>query len=313
MVTRLLAVVAAVAVAVVRQAPATAASLSLDPRSGPVGTAFVATGSGFEGCAAWYVRWDHPPVESDHDASRENERSVRLVVPVGAAVGDHKVTAWCDGGQGPFSVTVATFTVTQPPAATTTTPRPTVGRSIPTAPPAPAAGTTPTTTPPVAPTTTRLSPPTSSRTTPTTTVATTTLPPEPSTTTSRPSSSERVLLLNTSSADPGSSLTAAGRGCAPGSAVTLSVLDREVGVATADGEGRFTAAVDLPDLEVGRYQVVARCDVVLSAGVDVVLASQVDAGTSTLAILLFFLLVGLGAVRRQLPRRVSSSGKRSAV
>lgn len=73
-----------------------------------------------------------------------------------------------------------------------------------------------------------------------------------------------------------------------------------MGHAKANALGRFSTPVDVGALPVGRYEVDASCGTLLSAPIDVVLASQVDPDTSTLAVIVFVLLVGIGLFRRQL-------------
>ena len=82
--------------------------------------------------------------------------------------------------------------------------------------------------------------------------------------------------------------------------MSLTVGDRNVGTTAADGAGRFETPLVLPDLPVGHYQVVARCGPVLSTHLDLVLVSRVDPATSTMIVLVFFVLAGLALLRRQL-------------
>lgn len=94
-------------------------------------------------------------------------------------------------------------------------------------------------------------------------------------------------------------MSTSGGGCDPGAGVALEIASREVGTGVADGAGAFTLVADVPSLPVGRYEVVARCGPVLATTLDVVLVSQVDPGTTTLIVLVFFILLGLAVVRRQ--------------
>ena len=80
----------------------------------------------------------------------------------------------------------------------------------------------------------------------------------------------------------------------------MSINGVSVGHATADGAGHFRTPLQLNQLPVGRYQVDANCGPILVAPLDVVLASQVDQGTSTLAVIVFFILLGLALFRREL-------------
>ncbi|HXW32550.1 MAG TPA: hypothetical protein VEJ21_05595 [Acidimicrobiales bacterium] len=91
---------------------------------------------------------------------------------------------------------------------------------------------------------------------------------------------------------PGAQPTADGHGCPANATVTLSIGGVAAGRTTADSSGAFRAPLALGSLGVGSYQVDARCGVLLTAPLQVVLASQVGGDTSTLAIILFFLLLG---------------------
>ena len=88
-------------------------------------------------------------------------------------------------------------------------------------------------------------------------------------------------------------------GCEPGAAVALELGGRPVASSVADATGSFSAPIDVGDLAVGRYEVLARCGVVLSSGFDVVLVSRVDPGTATVVVLLLFFLLAAAAIRRQ--------------
>jgi len=91
---------------------------------------------------------------------------------------------------------------------------------------------------------------------------------------------------------PGAQPTADGHGCPANATVTLSIGGVAAGRTTADSSGAFRAPLALGSLAVGSYQVDAHCGVLLTAPLEVVLASQVGDDTSTLAIILFFLLLG---------------------
>ena len=110
----------------------------------------------------------------------------------------------------------------------------------------------------------------------------------------------RALALSAPSIPPGGSVAATGQGCPPGSGVTLTVNDAEVGTATADPSGHFSAALSVNQLPVGNYQVLAHCGPVLAAPMVVVLASSVQGDTSTLTIILLFLLIGAALAYRQM-------------
>ncbi|WP_329405571.1 hypothetical protein OG563_27490 [Nocardia vinacea] len=90
----------------------------------------------------------------------------------------------------------------------------------------------------------------------------------------------------------GGDVTAAGSGCDPQSQVSLLVGETPVGNAVAGVDGGFRAPLALTSIEVGRYEVTARCGRTLTAPLDVVLVSRVSSATSTLTVILFFLLIG---------------------
>ncbi|OKI23987.1 hypothetical protein A6A25_34755 [Saccharothrix sp. CB00851] len=79
----------------------------------------------------------------------------------------------------------------------------------------------------------------------------------------------------------------------------LSSLGEAVGTAKADGSGTFSTRVEFTTIQPGRHVIRADCGVVLVGSVDVALTSSTGGTTSTLVILVFFLLVGAILVRRQ--------------
>jgi hypothetical protein len=109
---------------------------------------------------------------------------------------------------------------------------------------------------------------------------------------------------------PAGQVSATGSGCLPKADVRLTVGDTNVGETVADGAGGFRAPLRLGSIPVGRYQVSAVCGRLLTASLDVVLGSQVNAETSTLALIIFFLLIGLWLYRRRLlPIRPATKGR----
>ncbi|MFX0573623.1 hypothetical protein [Nocardia nepalensis] len=100
------------------------------------------------------------------------------------------------------------------------------------------------------------------------------------------------LELTPSAIGPGGDVTAAGSGCDPQAQVSLLVGETSVGSTVAGVDGGFRAPLALTSIDVGRYQVTARCGRTLSAPLDVVLVSRISAATSTLTVILFFLLLG---------------------
>ncbi|WP_062992735.1 hypothetical protein [Nocardia anaemiae] len=101
-----------------------------------------------------------------------------------------------------------------------------------------------------------------------------------------------TLELNPTAIGPGGDVTAAGSGCDPQSQVSLLVGDTPVGNTVAGADGGFRAPLALASIDVGRYEVTARCGRTLTAPLDVVLVSRISSATSTLTVILFFLLIG---------------------
>ncbi|UGT62296.1 hypothetical protein [Nocardia asteroides] len=101
-----------------------------------------------------------------------------------------------------------------------------------------------------------------------------------------------ALALTPSAIAPGGEVTASGHGCDPGAPVELKIGRTPVGTTVATADGSFTAKLTLSAIAVGRHDVATWCGRPLTAQLDVVLVSRVDSGASTLAILLFFLLLG---------------------
>lgn len=118
---------AAVAVLLVLVPPAgagTGPTVTLRPTSGPVGTEFLAVGSGFPTCNSFTVRWDSPSTTFSGDAGTATATGV---VPADASVSGRTVAALCEApGFDDVSVEIVTatttFTVTSAPTTTTTSP-----------------------------------------------------------------------------------------------------------------------------------------------------------------------------------------------
>jgi hypothetical protein len=85
----------------------------------------------------------------------------------------------------------------------------------------------------------------------------------------------------------------------PFASVELTVAGEPAGATTASAAGAFESPVAVPGLDPGRYEVVARCGPELRAVLDVVVVQAVDNGLSTLAVLVFFVLVALLLFRRR--------------
>ncbi|HMK13314.1 MAG TPA: hypothetical protein VK461_17120, partial [Acidimicrobiales bacterium] len=100
----------------------------------------------------------------------------------------------------------------------------------------------------------------------------------------------RDLALDKPSVPPGGDVNATGQGCDPGATVTLEMEGQQVGTTTAKDDGSFSAPVDVPDLDPGRFEVQAHCGPVLTTELDVVLASSVS-NNSSILVAAFFLIV----------------------
>jgi len=276
-------------------------SMTLSPSSGRVPTTFTASvefpyTDPASGRVTYYpcdssktitLSWDGTPISS----------TLTGTTPQDAAVGGHSVTVDCTpafppgAAPPPFGHAASRFVVDPPPTTTTTTTTSTV--------PSTTAPTTTTTTPGTTATTAPASSSaTTTSSTATTTTTDTTLPGDTVPTTS--SRAGRGVELDRSASPPGGIVAAVGNGCDPDAKVTLLIGAREVGESVADHTGHFEAKLDLPDLDVGRYLVRARCGPTLTTTLDIVLASRVDRATSTLLVLVFFVLLGAALARRQL-------------
>lgn len=158
----------------------------------------------------------------------------------------------------------------------------------------------PTTTPPTTPAT--APPAVPPVTTPTTTpdAPTTPVPTPPTTVPTTNPAGPHTVHLRLRTVGIGSTNVASGEGCAPGATVTLSVEGRTVATTTADGNGRFQARFSVPELTIGGHTLVASCGQIANAAFDVVQSSQVDPGTTTMLVLIIFILLGLGLLRGQI-------------
>jgi hypothetical protein len=243
-------------------------------------------------------------------------------VPATAKLGSNTILAICFNPNtgAVLNRTTATFTVT-PPTTTSTTTTTTIKTTTTTT----RRGVTTTTTKKKGgPTTTGLPGSSTSSTAPGGSTTTTTAKPGthhkkkitvlPSPGDTSGSTSTSYLKLDALAISPGAAVSAAGRGCTSDSPVTLTIGSTQVGTTTADQDGSFHAPLHVGNLSVGRYDVQAACGAVLTASFDVVLASRVDPGTSTtMVIIVFFILIGVIAFRRRLfpsryPAQVRSSG-----
>lgn len=258
---------------------ATAPLVTVTPASGPAGSQFTIHWSGFTQCRVIDFTWAGTALAS---GSPGTQGSVVATAPATAKPGTYAINATCgrETGLTRFTVTVTTTTVTTPAPTTTTTP-PVVTTTTP--------GVT-TTTPPTVGTTPAATTTTSVATT--TTGATTPVPSvtdEPKT--------DGGLTLDHSSIQPGDTLAAAGTGCEPGHSVILTSGGDQVGAATADSAGAFNAPVQFTRIEPGRHTITASCGVQLTGVVDQAVTSSNGDYSSTLIVLVFFVLGGILFVR----------------
>ncbi|SDD82532.1 hypothetical protein [Actinokineospora iranica] len=276
--------------------PASAQSLTLSPDKGPTGSAFTATWPKGAPCRVVQLRWSGTAIASATGTSATG------TVPESAKPGVYAVDVACDNDpflRATFEVTPPPTTVTSPPVTTTSKPVVTPGTPV-------------TTTRPPVTTTTRSRPTTTSSTSTTTTSTTTTTtdsttsttsdtPPQattaPSTTAQTTARPEGDLELDRESLQPGDSLSATGDGCAPNHPVVLTSGGEKVGEAVSDGTGRFTARVEFARVEPGRHVVTAECGIVLTGAVDQIVTSSTSGSSSTLVVLVFFVLAGAALIR----------------
>lgn len=254
-------------------------AVSVTPTSGPAGSQFTIRWGGFTQCRVITFTWAGAPLAS---GSPGTQGSVVATAPADAKPGTYAINAACGDQKGltRFTVTVSSTTVTTPPPTTTTTP--------------------PVVTTTTAPVVTTTKPPVVTTTTSGTTAATTT--PDTPTTSASPSVTDEPktgggLTLDHSSIQPGDTLMASGTGCEPGHEVTLTSDGEQVGTGRADSGGAFTAAVQFSRVEPGRHTVVASCGVELTGVVDQAVTSSSGDYSSTLVVLVFFVLGGIVFVR----------------
>ncbi len=165
-----------------------------------------------------------------------------------------------------------------PPVTTVTVPPP-----VTTVPP-------PVTTVPPPVTTVTVPPPLTPPPPPVTTVPPPTLQPPPPVVPLPPAAG---LELSASAIGPGGDVTATGRGCLPDATVDLSIGETAVGHTVAGSEGDFDAPLRTGAVQLGRHEVTAECGRTLTAPLDIVLVSRVGTATSTLTLILLFLVLGL--------------------
>ncbi|MFG1792436.1 hypothetical protein [Nocardia sp. NPDC049149] len=95
-----------------------------------------------------------------------------------------------------------------------------------------------------------------------------------------------------SAVSPGAGVTATGHGCDPQAPVQIAIGNVALGKTTAGADGAFEVPLATGAVDVGRHEVQAKCGRTLVAPLDVVLVGSIGAGTSTLTVILFFLVLG---------------------
>ena len=267
--------------ATAQQAP----TVVLKPSSGKAGSGFTIAWSGFPTCRVIAFTWAGAALTSS-PAAPPASGQVNTTVPADAKPGVYVVTGNCVSQK---LTARANFTVigtppTTPPTTTSVPPTTTRVPPVTTRPPV-----TPTTTKPGTPVT-----PVTGTTPPSSTVDTT--PPSTATTSPVPPS-DGDLVLDRPIINPGDPLSATGRGCTPNSPVTLMSKGIRVGTAVADTTGAFVSPVEFTRVEPGRHTITASCGVVLTGAVDQVVTSSTGGQSSTLVVLVFFVLAGAALIR----------------
>ncbi len=300
-------------------APAGAAEVSASPAQGPPGTPFDVTVTGFYAAGALLCyeqltitfqttsgtaiqSWTEPvPTSSPQTYSGftapEATDNPATYYEIKASCPQDPVT----GGEGTSAI--GYFDLTPPPTTTTTTTT-TVPTTTPTTQPV-----TPTTAPHGATTTTTAhagttptTKPSSSTTSSTSSTTTTTKPGTTTTTTTATPVvlSGEDLELSSLSIPPAGSVSATGQGCKASVPVLLTVDQAIVGATKSGANGSFSTPLNVSTFPVGQYLVVAHCGPTLTSDLDVVLATEANPDTSTLLIIVFFLLIGLALFRRRI-------------
>jgi hypothetical protein len=107
-----------------------------------------------------------------------------------------------------------------------------------------------------------------------------------------------VPVLSHNTLVPGESTLLTGMGCPPGSAVVLTIAGKEVGAATANSQGRFSAEVTPPGTGVGQVKVTATCGSrTFNVFLAVVATSKISAPEGATAVFAVFVLFGVVLLR----------------
>ncbi|MET0135072.1 MAG: hypothetical protein ABW215_15940 [Kibdelosporangium sp.] len=261
--------------------------VSVKPASGPAGSGFTIAWSSYPACRVISFVWAGTTVLTSQTAPKSSGQ-VSVSVPADATPGSYQVAGNCASQKvtatTTFRVTgippVTNPPVTNPPVTNPPVTNPPITRPPVITPNNPSVVTTPPSTPPPS----DVPPP------PPSTVDT------PGGTTGEPSSIGD-LVLDRPAINPGDPLSAAGTGCSPNAPVTLMSKGERVGGAAADDTGNFVAPVEFTRIEAGRHVITASCGVVLTGSVDQLVTSSTGGQSSTLVILVFFVLAGVALIR----------------
>ncbi|MDQ6945687.1 MAG: hypothetical protein M3256_05295, partial [Actinomycetota bacterium] len=90
----------------------------------------------------------------------------------------------------------------------------------------------------------------------------------------------------------------------------MSIGEAIVGTSVADDRGDFSAPIAIPDLPLGRYDVVAGCGPTLVTPLDLVVATRIDNRNGTLGLFFFFFLLSVMLFRRRRLVRRRGPGSR---
>ena len=114
--------------------------------------------------------------------------------------------------------------------------------------------------------------------------------------------------LSRPSAPPGGGLVIDGTGCPPNSTVNVFIDGESALTTRADENGNFSVGTDLPELEIGRHDVVVECAGVRAEETVDVVSSAANGGESQLGLVLaFFTALGVAVLhQRRDPASVAS-------
>ncbi len=309
-------VAAVVGYLVLAASPAGAAGVAANPDTGPPGTSYTVTATDFglkatgaPSCGGTlnitFRTTGGTVIQTLYSGAAPTSNS-QVYGPFGApnvAATTYEIFASCPAYETNGIILSATnyFVLTAPPPTTTTT---TTTTTVPptTAPPTTTPTTHPVTTTTAGHGTTATTKPSSSTTSSTSSTTTTTKPGTTTTTTTATPVvlSGEDLELSSLSIPPAGSVSATGQGCKASVPVLLTVDQAIVGATKSGANGSFSTPLNVSTFPVGQYLVVAHCGPTLTSDLDVVLATEANPDTSTLLIIVFFLLIGLALFRRRI-------------